>query len=68
MTETIKSVSRVIIKGDINAVWNEITKTGEAQKCMFNMVLHTNGLRPGATIQMRSKSKNHLLWKKMRKK
>lgn len=55
MTEkTSRSVSRVVINADIQTVWNELTKTGEAQKAMFNMVMHTTGLRPGAVIQMRT--------------
>ncbi len=49
---TTKSVSRVFIQGSIDAVWRELTKTGETQKAMFNMVMHTSGLRPGAMIQM----------------
>ena len=52
--ETTRSISKVFIKGDINDVWRELTKTGETQKAMFNMVLHTSGLRPGAAIQMRT--------------
>ena len=52
--ETKKSISKVFIKGDINDVWRELTKTGETQKAMFNMVMHTSGLRPGAAIQMRT--------------
>jgi len=55
-----KSVSTIFIKGSIDAVWNEITKTGEAQKCFFNNVMHTTGLRPGATIQMRSISNKYV--------
>ena len=60
MTETTKSVSRIFIKGDIQAVWQEITKIGDAQKCMFNMVLHTSGLRLGAQIQMRTISNKYV--------
>lgn len=55
-----KSVSTIFIKGSIDAVWNEITKTGEAQKCFFNNVMHTTGLRPGAMIQMRSISDKYV--------
>ena len=54
MAETTKSISKVFINADINAVWRELTKTGETQKAMFNMVMHTSGLRPGAQIQMRT--------------
>ncbi len=53
-TKTTKSISKVLINGDINDVWRELTKTGESQKAMFNMVMHTSGLRPGAAIQMRT--------------
>jgi uncharacterized protein YndB with AHSA1/START domain len=40
----------------VEDVWREITKTDAVQGCMFNMRLHTPGLRPGAPIQMRTKS------------
>jgi uncharacterized protein YndB with AHSA1/START domain len=51
-----KTVFKVFIKGSIEAVWREITKTDEVQECMFNMRLETDGLRPGGQIRMRSKS------------
>lgn len=51
-----RAVFKVFIKGSIDAVWREITKTVSVQQCMFNMRLHTPGLRPGAPIRMRSKS------------
>lgn len=54
MTNGSKAVSKIFIKGSIQDVWRELTKTGEAQKSMFNSVMHTTGLRPGAKIQMRS--------------
>ncbi|NOX59836.1 MAG: hypothetical protein GXP29_13405 [Planctomycetes bacterium] len=54
MANKIRSVSTVMIKGTLDAVWREITKTGEVQGCMFNMQLHTSGLKPGAKIFMRS--------------
>jgi hypothetical protein len=49
-------VFRVFIKGRIEDVWREITKTHEPQGCMFNMQLHTPGLRAGAPIRMRTRS------------
>ena len=52
--EKSKSISKVVINGSIEDVWAELTKTGVAQKSMFNAVMHTSGLRPGAMIQMRS--------------
>jgi uncharacterized protein YndB with AHSA1/START domain len=51
-----KAVFRVFIRGSIQDVWREITKEGEPQKCMFNMRLETDGLKPGGQIRMRSAS------------
>jgi uncharacterized protein YndB with AHSA1/START domain len=52
---TESAVFKVTIKGPIDAVWREITKTDSVQRAMFNMRLHTPGLKPGAPFQMRSK-------------
>ena len=54
MSETTKSISKIVIAGSIEDVWREITKTDEVQGCMFNMCLDTNGLEKGAKICMRS--------------
>jgi uncharacterized protein YndB with AHSA1/START domain len=51
-----KSVFRVVIKGSVQDVWREITRTDELQKCFFNMRLDTDGLKPGGQIRMRSAS------------
>jgi uncharacterized protein YndB with AHSA1/START domain len=56
VTASDKAVFRVFIRGSIQDVWREITKTDEVQKCMFNMRLDTDGLRPGGQIRMRSAS------------
>ncbi len=56
MAETERAVFRIFIKGSIQDVWREITKTNEPQGCMFNMQLYTPGLKPGAPIRMRTKS------------
>jgi uncharacterized protein YndB with AHSA1/START domain len=53
---SVREVFKVFIRGSIEAVWREITKTDEVQACMFNMRLHTPGLRPGAPMQMRTKN------------
>jgi uncharacterized protein YndB with AHSA1/START domain len=50
-----RAVFKVFIKGPIQAVWNEITKTDAVQQCFFNMRLYTPGLKPGAPFQMRTK-------------
>jgi uncharacterized protein YndB with AHSA1/START domain len=55
-TATERAVFKVFIRGSIDAVWNEITKTDSAQLCMFDMMLVTPGLAPGRPIQMRAKN------------
>jgi uncharacterized protein YndB with AHSA1/START domain len=54
VTTTEKEIYRVFIRGSIQAVWREITKTDEIQGAMFNMRLHTTTLGPGAPVRMRS--------------
>lgn len=56
MAETERAVFQVFIKGSIQDVWREITRTDRPQKCMFNMQLHTTGLKPGAPMRMRTRS------------
>lgn len=56
MPETETAVFQVLIRGKIGDVWREITKTDSPQGCMFNMRLHTPGLKPGAPIRMRTAS------------
>ncbi|MCG8405350.1 MAG: SRPBCC domain-containing protein [Phycisphaerales bacterium] len=53
-TKTSTAVSKVFIRGSIEAVWREITKTDELQGCFFNARMHADDLRPGGKIQMRS--------------
>jgi uncharacterized protein YndB with AHSA1/START domain len=54
MTDETRQVFKIHINGAIEDVWREITKTDEVQKCMFNMQLHTDGLKPGGQMRMRS--------------
>jgi len=54
MAGTEKAVFKVFIKGSIQAVWHEITKTDEPQEAFFNNRMHTSGFRPGGTIRMRT--------------
>jgi uncharacterized protein YndB with AHSA1/START domain len=56
MPETERAVFKVFIRGPIEAVWHEITRTDAVQRCMFNTRLHTPGLKPGAPIRMRTKN------------
>ena len=59
MSQKDTAVFRVHIKGSIEKVWNEITKTDEPQKAMFNSVMHTTRLEPGAPIRMRTVNGKH---------
>ena len=56
MAERETAVFRVWIRGTMQAVWREITKTHEPQGCFFNTQLHTTGLEPGGEMQMRTAS------------
>jgi uncharacterized protein YndB with AHSA1/START domain len=58
---TTSAVYKVTIRGTIQQVWREITKTDEVQKVMFNMRLHTTGLKPGAPIRMRTPNGKYTL-------
>ena len=55
-TDKSKAVFKVLIKGTIDQVWRELTKTDEVQASMFNSRLHTPGLAPGNPLCMRSPS------------
>ena len=55
MAEPERAVFKVFIRGSVDAVWREITKTDSLQGCRFNMRLVTPGLAPGAPMQMRTK-------------
>ena len=53
--ETKDAVFKIFIQADIQRVWRELTKTGEAQGAVFNAWLHARGgLAPGAAMQMRT--------------
>lgn len=56
MVEREKAVFQIWIRGTLQAVWAEITKTHEPQGCFFNMQLHTPGLAVGQPVQMRTRS------------
>ena len=55
------AVFRIFINANIDRVWRELTKTGEAQGAVFNAWLHTTGLVPGARLQMRTGSGKHVI-------
>jgi len=56
MPESERAVFKVFIRGTMDDVWREITKLDEVQGCMFNMRLHTPGLKKGAPVQWRTKN------------
>ena len=56
MAETENAVFKIHIKGSVDDVWREITKTDEVNKSFFDMRMDTPGLKPGAPIRMRSKN------------
>jgi uncharacterized protein YndB with AHSA1/START domain len=56
-----ESVFRIVVQADIERVWHELTKTGEAQGAVFNAVLHARALTPGQPVQMRTGSGRHVL-------
>ena len=49
-----RNVTRVVINGPIEEVWEALTKQGEPLPFFFGSVMHTTGLHPGARIQMRT--------------
>lgn len=53
-------VFKIFIKGPIDAVWREITKTDSVQKCFFSMRLHAPELKPGKPFQMRTKNEKYV--------
>src|SRR4051794_5649317 len=55
-TDPRRAVFTVFIRGTIQKVWHEITKTDSPQLCMFNMKLRTTGLKKGAPIRADTKS------------
>jgi uncharacterized protein YndB with AHSA1/START domain len=57
-----ESVFRIFIRADIQRVWRELTKQGEAQGAIFNAWLHSTGaLAPGVAMQMRTGTGKHVL-------
>lgn len=54
MAETETAVFSTHINATKEAVWAEITRTDKPQDAMYHTVLHTTGLQPGASYQMRT--------------
>lgn len=61
-SSTEDAVFRIFIKADIQRVWRELTKTGEAQGAVFNAWLHSTGaLQTGVAMQMRTGTGRHVI-------
>lgn len=59
MSEANQAVFKIFIRGSVEAVWREITKTDEPQGAMFNNFLETDGLKPGGQMRMRTVSRRY---------
>ncbi len=61
MADTERAVYEIHIRGNIEEVWRQITKTDEPQECFFNMYMDTPGgeLGVGKPIRMRTKSRKY---------
>ncbi len=60
MAETETAVFAIHINASREAVWAEITRTDKPQDAMFHTVLHSTGLKPGASYQMRTPNGRHV--------
>lgn len=54
MADTVRLVSKIHIRGRIEDVWREITKTDEPQLAFFSGQMHRLSLGPGSPVQMRT--------------
>ena len=63
MADPKKAVFRIVINGTMEAVFRELTKTGEPQGAVFNsmLTLDAPGLVRGRKMQMRTVSGKHAL-------
>jgi uncharacterized protein YndB with AHSA1/START domain len=61
-TRTTTAVFRIFVRADIQRVWRELTKQGEAQGAVFNAWLHSAGaLAAGVAMQMRTGTGKHVI-------
>lgn len=63
MAESDKAVFRIVIDGSMEAIFQELTKTGSPQGAVFNsmLTLPTPGLSVGKRMQMRTVSGGHAI-------
>jgi uncharacterized protein YndB with AHSA1/START domain len=61
MAEKKKAVYRIVIDGPQEAIFRELTATDRPLGAIFNSMMHTTGMRPGARMQMRTVSGDHTI-------
>ena len=61
MAEKGKAVYRIVIDGPQEAIFREITATDRPLGAIYNSRLHTNGLKPGGRMQMRTAGGGHVI-------
>lgn len=61
MAEKGKAVFRIVIDGKQQAIFDELTRTDRPLGAIFNSRMHTTGMRPGARMQMRTVSGDHVI-------
>jgi uncharacterized protein YndB with AHSA1/START domain len=54
MADTVRLVSKVLIRGKIEDVWREITKTDTPQLAFFGAQMRYRALSAGSPVQMRT--------------
>jgi uncharacterized protein YndB with AHSA1/START domain len=61
VAEPKRAVFRIVIDGPQETIFRELTRTDGLLPAIFNGRMHTQGLRPGARMQMRTASGDHVL-------
>ena len=61
MAEGKKAVFRIVIDGSPEAIFRELTRTDGLIPAIFNSRMVTTGLKPGARMQMRTPSEEHVM-------
>jgi len=59
-TSATQALFRIHIRGSLQEVWDEITRTDDVIPCFFNMRMHAARLAKGAKLQMRTKSEKYV--------
>lgn len=59
-TSPTQALFRVHIRGALQDVWDEITRTDDVIPCFFNMRMHAERLAKGAKLQMRTRSQKYV--------